>query len=867
MIKKYILPILFIILGVFTLAGFSSEAASSTVYVDPSGSCGGKTPCYVWMSDALSNVSDGGTVIVTSNSADNIISPATAQNITIKGENPGITLTGGVNVTAGTVVGWTIQDLNFTGGFLIEDISSSLTVQNISTTGMTLGFFTQDTTADISILNNQFPNDEGSVISILGDAGYDINGSITIQDNTGVDAINIFSNVTSGNPANLNADITLNGNQTIRGANIGVDSALLGGSGFGDVTGAIEIIDNTADDGSGSLGDGKFGITIANDAHGDITGPVNFSSNESVWLAVLTIDSSIGGNISGAITASGNEFEFIELNARGTFSGTVFIDGNNVIDMPGGVAQGPTIQVDGDPLTSDVTIQGNTGGVAQIGVRSELASMTGLIQILNNTVGYIILDAQGGAITQSYTMSGNILPTGDPPYSAITIKTVAGDLTGGVMNGNAFDVLQFDIDGVLTGPLTFSNNTSRELASFFSQSSSSGPGVITIKGNDFRDETYFKSFTSNLEFNRHMGLMSVVSGTSVEALNNWWGCNQGPGSSGCAPTPNSPSPISTEPWLLFNAGVTCNSTTSATVAFDVHQNSLGSFPSGNITPGQVVVSSTIGTVVGSPADLLNGAGTVTVTFPEGSEPEITAQLYSEVVIMNPVCDLAKDTIGNFRSTNGVIYLKNTHGAGYADIEFSYGMPGDQFFSGDWDNDGVDTIGNFRNGVIFMRNSNTTGYADFQFGYGIPGDDVVVGDWDNDGIDTIGTFRDGVFYLRNSNSTGYADITFGFGLPGDIPIAGDWDGDGFDTVGVFREGVFYLINSHTTGYADIEFGFGISGDIPITGDWNGDGIDSVGTFRGGIVYLKNANTTGYADITFGYGMPGDDPLAGNWDGLP
>src|SRR3990172_2213808 len=44
---------------------FTGKAASATVYVDPAGTCGGKTPCYQWISQALSNVSDGGTVIVT----------------------------------------------------------------------------------------------------------------------------------------------------------------------------------------------------------------------------------------------------------------------------------------------------------------------------------------------------------------------------------------------------------------------------------------------------------------------------------------------------------------------------------------------------------------------------------------------------------------------------------------------------------------------------------------------------------------------------------------------------------------------------------------------------------------------------------
>jgi hypothetical protein len=52
----------------------------------------------------------------------------------------------------------------------------------------------------------------------------------------------------------------------------------------------------------------------------------------------------------------------------------------------------------------------------------------------------------------------------------------------------------------------------------------------------------------------------------------------------------------------------------------------------------------------------------------------------------------------------------------------------------------------------------------------------MGDWNNDGIDTIGIYRTGTFYLRNSNTNGFAEVVFALGNPGDMPIAGDWDGN-------------------------------------------------------------------------------------------
>ena len=42
-------------------------------------------------------------------------------------------------------------------------------------------------------------------------------------------------------------------------------------------------------------------------------------------------------------------------------------------------------------------------------------------------------------------------------------------------------------------------------------------------------------------------------------------------------------------------------------------------------------------------------------------------------------------------------------------------------------------------------------------FGSPGDLPVAGDWNGDGIDTVGVFRNGIFYLRNSNTSGVTPI--------------------------------------------------------------------------------------------------------------
>src|SRR5207244_152936 len=64
---------------------------------------------------------------------------------------------------------------------------------------------------------------------------------------------------------------------------------------------------------------------------------------------------------------------------------------------------------------------------------------------------------------------------------------------------------------------------------------------------------------------------------------------------------------------------------------------------------------------------------------------------------------------------------------------------------------------------------------------------MVGDWDGDGLWTVGVFEPSAMWkLRNSNSAGAPDGgQFAYGSAGWKPIPADWDGNGVSTVGVFN----------------------------------------------------------------------------------
>ena len=211
--------------------------------------------------------------------------------------------------------------------------------------------------------------------------------------------------------------------------------------------------------------------------------------------------------------------------------------------------------------------------------------------------------------------------------------------------------------------------------------------------------------------------------------------------------------------------------------------------------------------------------------------------------------------------------------GAADYTFWYGDPADVPLFGDWDGDGIDTPGMYRPGTGFAYLTNSlpaegsVAYGEVEFFFGDPGDQVFSGDWDGINGDSLGISRDGKMYLRNTNDTGPADIDFWFGASTDIAFGADTDGDGKDSVMVYRpaNSFLYFRNTLDTGVADDEFFFGASGDRFVVGDWDRDGVDTVGVFRPGdtTVYLRNTNSTGKADESYVFGVSSWTPVAGSW----
>ncbi|HEY0457869.1 MAG TPA: hypothetical protein VGC97_01885 [Pyrinomonadaceae bacterium] len=190
-----------------------------------------------------------------------------------------------------------------------------------------------------------------------------------------------------------------------------------------------------------------------------------------------------------------------------------------------------------------------------------------------------------------------------------------------------------------------------------------------------------------------------------------------------------------------------------------------------------------------------------------------------------------DTVSTFN--NGVWKIQNfnvivgAYSTGPTTVNF--GNAGDLPVTGDWNNDGIDTPGVYRPSVgqFFLTNAlpvnNSAPNVDITVTFGVAEDLPVAGDWNADGIDSVGVFRPSVgqFFLTDDNVlTPNIDQVFNFGTNGDLPVAGDWNGDGIETVGVWRPSTteFFLTNNNIK--ISNVFTFGAVTEKPVAGDWDG-----------------------------------------------
>lgn len=214
------------------------------------------------------------------------------------------------------------------------------------------------------------------------------------------------------------------------------------------------------------------------------------------------------------------------------------------------------------------------------------------------------------------------------------------------------------------------------------------------------------------------------------------------------------------------------------------------------------------------------------------------------------------------------HLKFEHEGGGPDIPaFNYGMAGAKPVVGDWNGDGVDTIGyaedigaNLR---WHLRNSNSAGGDHFNFIFAKDTDNPVTGDWNSDGVTSVGITRDNgadlEWHLHNALPPG-PPTPWALGKAGDTAMVGDLD----HNVGLSCENSMPSMNLSPCGNNPLD-----SGSIPerwdLLGDDNKDGESNEPLPASALGY--DCDGDGYAGSTenhlYVYNFRGDqDPCGTN-----
>lgn len=127
--------------------------------------------------------------------------------------------------------------------------------------------------------------------------------------------------------------------------------------------------------------------------------------------------------------------------------------------------------------------------------------------------------------------------------------------------------------------------------------------------------------------------------------------------------------------------------------------------------------------------------------------------------------------------------------------------------------------------------------DHVFYFGTASDRPIAGDWNGDGISSIGVFREGEWHfdLDGDGRWSKGDELAEFGQEGDLPVVGDFNGDGIDEIGIYRAGKWII---DTNGNREIDaadkvFEMGDSSYMPVVGDFDGDGTDDPALYQEGI----------------------------------
>jgi len=323
---------------------------------------------------------------------------------------------------------------------------------------------------------------------------------------------------------------------------------------------------------------------------------------------VLDIDSSSAGNVAASI------------------SGVTIANGNDSTgNLPGyggaGILDG-SVGNTADTLTVSNSVFSNNTATNGGGPGGAIGMAGGNITITNTTFTGNHALQEGSAVYFTAQLPGQTLDVSGSTFSGNVVSVSAGHAGGALyLDGNS-GVGVFNVSNN-----TFSGNQATETGSGLASGaaiSQTAAGTLTATENNFTGNSVsgagsagaaiYSIGTANLHYNRIVGNTGagVVtnSGGTMDAGDNWWGCNTGPNSTGC----------DTESGTAANLGAYLKLVATATPSHVVGPNGTATITAALTTDslGATVGGSNLDAFATLPVSFADPAGDATVTLSAGS---------------------------------------------------------------------------------------------------------------------------------------------------------------------------------------------------------------------------------------------------------
>lgn len=284
----------------------------------------------------------------------------------------------------------------------------------------------------------------------------------------------------------------------------------------------------------------------------------------------------------------------------------------------------------GDP-SSVITLSGNQ--VTHIGDTNG-ESFAVFLGVAGN------VDITDNSVTNSPTSGSTIYFNGNPSIGAV-------DISGNTMPGTASAGVVI-LGSAGSGAFTITGNglSSGVYGIYVGNGSLASGATVTARGNDLSGNS-----------TGVRGDKGTAPVPQVDAEDNWWGCNAGPGQPGCSPSAGA---VKADTWLVLGVSASPSSTStigSSTVTADLTRNSVGddTSASGTIPDGTSIGFATdYGNLSASSAGTSGGKASVTLTSWRAGTAHVSATFDSETVSTAVIITLAagSPTIASLSPPNG-----------------------------------------------------------------------------------------------------------------------------------------------------------------------------------------------------------------------